>query len=76
MMRSEFMRAQPLMRVGRQRRLVRLDALPPEPRHEAHGGAEPDRLDDRRRAGLEAMRRVAVGDALAQRTSRIISPPP
>ena len=39
------------------------------------GRAEPDRLHDRWRAGLEPVRRLAIGDAVLE-TSRIISPPP
>ena len=56
--------AQPLMRIGLEVGLMRGDALAADRFHVVERGTQPDRLDDRRRAGLEAVRRVVVGDAV------------
>ena len=41
---------------------MRADGVAAERFHVIQRGAEPDGLDDRRRARFEAMRRLAVGD--------------
>src|SRR6516164_6518750 len=43
---------------------MRADARPPDPLHVIERRPKSDRLHDRRRAGLEAMRRMVVGDGL------------
>ena len=45
---------------------MRQDAVAADLAHVVERGAEPDRLDDRRRAGLEAVRRRVVGHALGR----------
>ncbi|GJE42658.1 hypothetical protein AEGHOMDF_1830 [Methylobacterium soli] len=57
-------RAQALLGIGREVRLVRGDALAVEAHHEFQRRAEAHRLDDRGRPGLEAVRRVVVGDGV------------
>ena len=54
------------MRVFDQRALVRADARLADRIDVVDRGAEPDRLHDRRRAGLEAVRRLAIGDAVLE----------
>ena len=61
--------------VGGERDLVLADRVHAEAVEVVDGGAEPDGLGDRRRAGLELPREL-VGRASRQATSRIISPPP
>src|SRR5258708_23851318 len=56
--------AQPLVGVGRNARLVGANARLADRIDVVDGSAETDRLDDRRRAGLEAVRRLAIGDAV------------
>src|SRR5580658_4788108 len=56
--------AQPLMRVGDEPVLVRLDARLANRLDVVDGGAEADRLHDRRGPGLEPVRRLAVGYAI------------
>src|SRR5262249_31612565 len=53
-----------LMRVGDKTALMRLDARLADRADVVERGAEPDRLHDARRAGLEAVRRLAIGDAV------------
>ena len=57
--------AQPLLGVGQQIVLMGGDALLADRIDVVDRGAQPDRLDDRRRAGLELVRRVAIGDPVA-----------
>src|SRR5262245_26723369 len=56
--------AEPLVRIADQAALVRLDARLADRADVVDRGAEPDRLDDAGRAGLEAVRRLAIGDAV------------
>src|SRR6202035_1504666 len=56
--------AEPFMRVVHEAALVAPDTRLADRLDIVDSGAEPDRLDDRGRAGLEAMRRLAVGDAI------------
>ena len=58
--------AQALMGILDQRGLVRPDARLADRVDIVDGGAEPDRLHDRRRAGLEPVRRLAIGDAVLE----------
>src|ERR1044071_3574379 len=58
--------AEALVRVGDEAALVRLDARLADRADVVERGAEPDRLDDARRAGLEAVRRLAIGDAVLE----------
>ena len=58
---------EPLERVGGQLALVCADALHAERGEVVDGGAEPDGLGDRRRAGLELPRQLVPGRALAAR---------
>src|SRR3954467_13011970 len=58
--------AQPLVGVGRNGGLVGANARLADRIDVVDGGAETDRLDDRRRAGLEAVRRLAIGDAVLE----------
>ena len=53
---------QALVRVVAQARLVRGDPLAADPLDVGQRRAEADRLDDRRRARLEAVRRIGIGD--------------
>src|SRR3546814_3898394 len=52
--------AQALGGVGQQPRLVGGDGVLADGVHVVDGGAQPDRFDDRRGAGLEAVRRLGV----------------
>ena len=55
--------AQPLHGIVEQHVLMRLDPLAADALDIVDGRAEPDGLDDGRRAGLESVRRRGVGDA-------------
>src|SRR3977135_3115825 len=55
---------QSLMRIIAQAQFMRMNALAADPSHIVHGGAEPDRLHDRRCAGFETMRRLVIGHAI------------
>src|SRR5260221_1916589 len=56
--------AQALVRVVDEGSLVRADARPADRIDVVDGGAKPDRLHDRGRAGLEFVRVLAVDDAV------------
>src|SRR4051794_40373626 len=56
--------AQSLLSIGPKRLLVRADRRTADRLHVVQRSAEADRLHDRRRAGLEAMRRAVVGDTV------------
>ncbi len=58
--------AQPVVGVVHERRFVAADARLADRSHIIDRGAEPDRLHDRRRAGLEFVRRLAIGDAVLE----------
>ena len=58
--------AQPVVRIVHQPGFVGADARLADRRDIIDRGAEPDRLHDRRRAGLEFVRRLAVGDAVLE----------
>src|SRR5262249_57104213 len=58
--------AQALVRVADEGSLVRADARPADRIDVVDGGAKPDRLYDRGRAGLEFVRRLAVDDAVLE----------
>src|SRR3979409_2190915 len=66
--------AQPFMRIAHEAALVAPDARLADRLDIVDGGAEPDRLDDRWRAGLEAMRRLAVGDAILRHLADHLAP--
>src|SRR5207237_739001 len=55
---------QTLMRIIAQAQLVRMNARAADPLHIVHGGAEPNRLHDRRSAGFETMRRLVIAHAI------------
>src|SRR5579885_477993 len=55
-------RAEALMRIGAQLVLMRPDSGAADGLDIVERGPEPDRLHDRRRARLEAMRRLVIGD--------------
>src|SRR6185437_10477748 len=57
---------QPLARVARDAVLMRADARLADRLDIVDGSAQPDRLHDRGRAGLEFVRRVAIGDAILE----------
>src|SRR5882757_6305297 len=58
--------AQPVVRIGDDLVLVRADARLADRLDVIERGAEPDRLHDRRRAGLELMRRIAISNAILE----------